>query len=461
METPRSPRRCAAATLLVLTASLATGPALAEAINGAIYTSRSDGVTVNANLYEAKADVYLNGGPANAPQCSGGSLDDGDYVFQVTDPSGADLLSSDSVWDRAFRVAGGKISLNLGTHPDSSDDPGDDILPGVCGSVAIQVAPYDDSPNGGGVYKLWITRISDFQAACGVGVDCGLAGFIPGSTKTDNFRVRDDQAPPPQVGSLEAIKFYDGNANGAYDAGELFLEGFQMTLQSANQAIDSTRTTDADGVADWHNLVPDVDYSVTEGWPLEGNWYHSATIFAGHDGSPVNPAAPLPVVAGQTTTVVFGNYCTVPSNGRTLGFWSNKNGQSYISGADLAMLSALNLRNANGSPFDPGTGAALRNWLLKGEATNMAYMLSVQLAAMELNVFNGFVDGGGYYVPAGMTVNGLMAAANTSLGLYPVTTAANDPSDQRQVQEGLKDWLDELNNGAGLLSATPCAFTFE
>lgn len=454
------PRRTAA-TLLFLSATLASGLASAEAINGAIYTSRSDGVTVNANLYDAKSDVYLNGGPANAPQCSGGALDDGDYVFQVTDPSGAVLLSSDGILDRAFRVAGGKISENLGTHPDSSDDPNDAILPGVCGSVAIQVIPYDDSPNGGGVYKIWITRISDFETACGVGVDCGLDGFVPGSTKTDNFRVLQDNVPPPQVGSIEAIKFYDGNANGAYDDGELFLEGFQMTLQSTNQAVDSTRTTDVDGVADWHNLVPDVDYSVTEGTPLEGNWFHSATIFEGHDGSPVNPAAPLEVVAGQTTTVVFGNYCTVPSNGRTLGFWSNKNGQSYIGGADLAMLSALNLRNANGGHFDPGTASALRRWLLDGNATNMAYMLSVQLAAMELNVFNGFVDGSGYYVPAGMTVNQLMAAANTSLGLYPVTTAANDPFDQRQVQEGLKDWLDELNNGAGLLSATPCAFTFE
>ena len=90
----------------------------------------------------------------------------------------------------------------------------------------------------------------------------------------------------------------------------------------------------------------------------------------------------------------------------------------------------------------------------------MAYMLSVQMAAMQLNVHNGFVNGDGYYVPAGMSVNQLLVAANNSLALYPMTRSDNDPFGQRAAQEQLKDWLDELNNGAGLLSPTPCAFSF-
>ena len=163
------------------------------------------------------------------------------------------------------------------------------------------------------------------------------------------------------------------------------------------------------------------------------------------------------MVAGETTTVIFGNYCTVPSNGRTLGFWSNRNGQSLIDGGDLALLVSLHLRNADGSGFDPATKTQLRTWLLAGEATNMAYMLSVQLAAMELNVFNGFVDGDGYYVPAGRTVNEIMEAANDSLLLFWSTPSGHD---QRDEQQELKNWLDALNNGAGLLSRTPCAYTF-
>ena len=55
------------------------------------------------------------------------------------------------------------------------------------------------------------------------------------------------------------------------------------------------------------------------------------------------------------------------------------------------MLRNLNLRNADGSNFDPTTPAQVKTWLSKATATNMAYMLSAQLAAMALNVNNGKV----------------------------------------------------------------------
>lgn len=449
--------RHAVAKLVLIASALAAGPAFADAINGAIFTSKADGTTVNGNLYASKEDVYLNGGPSNFPQCNGGTLDDGTYYFQVTNPSGSVLLSSDGILDRKFQISGGRISANLGTHVDSDDSAVDAILGSPCGSVAIQLYPYDNTPNNGGVYKIWITRAYDFEAACGVGIDCGLNGFVPGHTKTDNFRVQGSTTP---VGALEAYKFYDANANGLFDAGDIDLADWEMTLKSANQGVDSTQLTGADGTTTWDPLIPDSDYFVTEGTPVEGNWVHSATIYSGHDGSPQNPAGALTVVANATTTVAFGNYCTIPSNGRTLGFWSNRNGQSLIGSDDRALLNALNLRNKNGSDFVASSNTVLKSWLLNGDAVNMAYMLSVQLAAMELNVYNGFVNGGGYYVPAGMTINALMDAANTSLGLYPITTSSNDPFNQRSNQEALKNWLDQLNNGAGVLSSTPCAYTF-
>lgn len=464
MKSTHSLRTTLAGAVLVAGA-LASGGALAHAINGAIYTSAADGQTVNGNNYPSKSAVFLNGGPNNA-NCNGGDLDDGIYYFQVTSPDGDVLLSSDGIADRKFQVVDGIVAVNLGTHPDAADDPGDGILPSSCGSNGIQLMPYDDTPNAGGVYKVWITRVEDFHAACDAlpnaipASDCGLAGFVPGHIKTDNFRVEETTPPPPTTGSIESVKFYDANVNGLFDDDEQTIEGWEMILDSLNQAVNSTQVTDALGSTFWHDLVPDIDYTVEERMPVETNWFHSATIYAGHDGSPQNPAGPLTVVAGQTTTVVFGNYCTYPSNGRTLGFWSNKNGQALVGADDLALLSALFLRNANGSDFDPGSATALRTWLLKGEATNMAYMLSVQMAAMQLNVHNGFVNGGGYYVPAGMTVNQLLVAANNSLALYPMTRSDNDPFGQRAAQEQLKDWLDELNNGAGLLSPTPCAFSF-
>src|SRR5205823_1103731 len=63
--------------------------------SGAIFTTLPNGQAVNFNIYPSKDLVYLDGGPGqNAPQTAAG-LDDGTYVFQVTDPSGKVLLSSD------------------------------------------------------------------------------------------------------------------------------------------------------------------------------------------------------------------------------------------------------------------------------------------------------------------------------------------------------------------------------
>jgi hypothetical protein len=67
----------------------------------------------------------------------------------------------------------------------------------------VQLIPYNDTPNPGGVYKVWVTELGDFLAGCaelGVAnglevVDCGrssgnMHGFVPRHTKTDNFKVR-------------------------------------------------------------------------------------------------------------------------------------------------------------------------------------------------------------------------------------------------------------------------------
>lgn len=440
-------------------ALLVAAPAGAHAISGAIFTTDIHGAQVDGNNYALKTDVYLNGGPNRGP-CTASRLDDDDdYYFQVTDPSGAVLLSTDGIGARKFGVSPAGVIDGLGAAPSGTHTVSAEA--GPCANVTVQLAPFADTPNPGGVYKVWITRVSDYVPGCEttVSVACGHFGFVPGHTKTDNFRAQGGDEEINYNGALQAYKFYDANANGAFDAGiDLDLSGWPMTLTSANQGVDSTQNTGADGTVLWDPLVPDVDYFVTEGTPLEANWVHSATIYLGHDGSPQNPAGPLEVVAQETAEVAFGNYCTYPPNGRTLGFWSNKNGQALIDAGDLLLLSGLNLRNADGSDFDPLTKLAVKNWLLNGTAVNMAYMLSVQLAAMELNVNNGFVNGNAYYVPAGMTINDLMAAANTTLGIDGYTP---DGDALRAYQEQLKNWLDQLNNNAGVLSPTPCTATFD
>jgi hypothetical protein len=262
-------------------------------------------------------------------------------------------------------------------------------------------------------------------------------------------------------GTIIVKKFYDANANGIHDAGEVRLAGWPMTLGSSTLGVLGTLPTDAFGYAQFSNIAVASNYTMTEAKPIEGNWVQSAPTLG---GVPVNPITGIAVTAGYTTQLTFGNYCTKPGGGRTPGFWSNKNGEAtMLDGApasllpELNLLASLNLVNANGSAFNPVDYPSFRTWLLGSDATNMAYRLSSHLAAMTLNVEAGFVNGNRIYAPYGGTINQLLSAANTSLGAWPYTPAGHP---QRANQERLKNFLDALNNGAAVVNPTPCTRTF-
>lgn len=257
----------------------------------------------------------------------------------------------------------------------------------------------------------------------------------------------------PYTGSVVVKKFYDANANGVRDTGEPFITGWPMTLTRPN-GTTSTKTT----TAIWSGLTGGAGYSVLEAMPVQGNWVQTAPRV---NGVPVNPKN-VSIVPCKTVTVYFGNYCKKGSGGYTLGFWSNKNGQERMNdggemATELGLLSTLNLVNANGAAFDPLNYDGFRAWLLGGNGVNMAYMLSVQLAAMTLNVEAGFVDGDAYFLPCKCTVAELMDDANASLALYPNTPSGHA---RRTEQTTLKNWLDQLNNGASIIPTTPCSRTF-
>jgi hypothetical protein len=131
------PRNRSLATLLGLAILVTTAlPSTVHAgVSGAIFTTTANGSAVNANQYDSKCDVYLNGGPGPKAPAHAAGLPDGDYYFQVTDPNGSTLLSTDPVSNRRFTVTGGVITAYTGTHPTgvSQDHP-------ELGAITIRLA---------------------------------------------------------------------------------------------------------------------------------------------------------------------------------------------------------------------------------------------------------------------------------------------------------------------------------
>jgi hypothetical protein len=298
----------------------------------------------------------------------------------------------------------------------------------------------------------------------------GVAGGHEGHLRTTIFdgscvAQGDDttcQGGGGSTGSITVCKYYDKNANGFQDAGETNLVGWPFCIDPLDGGTPAlvTQLTANGGCATWSNLTTPGDYVVTEANANETNWFHST-----------GGTSMIMLASGGTETRTFGNYCTSPSGGLTLGFWSNKNGNKIITGsptgngttllpAVVTLLNSCQLVNANGSihTFN-STYSAFRTWLLGGTATNMAYMLSVQLAALKLDVAYAGVDGNAFDLCSHMTINGLIGAACDSMtGPGNQLTLSGNPS--RPGQEMLKNCIDAINNNGDVIPVTPCPYTF-
>lgn len=384
-------------------------------LTGAIFTTDATCSGVNVNIYENKEDVYLDGGPSH-PGAAG--LPDGDYYCKITDPDGTLLGTSvGSGNETPIHVTNGEFAqcYQLWTYLIKASDNNQG---------------YDNTGNAGGEYKVWVSSVSTFDESL---------------SKTDNFKVTGGSTPPPSA-QLHVIKFYDANANGSNDDGILnLLTGWQVYISGG--IITAYYYTPVDLVMD-----PGT-YIVTESDPIETYWHHTTAA-----------SVPVNLANGDNTTVAFGNVCLGAGGGLTLGFWSNKNGTAIITSTGLSTLNGLNLVWGNGNPYTPAT-KDFRAWLLGATATNMAYMLSAQLAAMKLNVFNGKVSPTALVYAPGVdeatngfiTIENLIAAAAKSLGNYPLTIGS---SEARTDQEALKNALDNANNNKTFVQPTPCPYTF-
>jgi large repetitive protein len=154
-------------------------------VTGAIFTSDQTGARVNGNIYTQKSAVYLNGGPANNT-----NLVDGSYFFQVTDPSGEVLLSTDNIAERRILVKNGIFNHYEGSTHTVSTLSNTQIM--------VALAQFADSSNSGGEYKVWLTPVSAYKAGE------GNFGFINSDSKTDNFKIKAAQAVPPVLSNVPA-----------------------------------------------------------------------------------------------------------------------------------------------------------------------------------------------------------------------------------------------------------------
>src|SRR5215470_14319315 len=180
-------------TSFLVVACLVTGlllfaaqPASAQNFSGSIFTTFADGATVNGNNFPSKDAVYLNGGPQNTHS---NGLPPGTYYFQVTDPSGAVLLSTDDITCRQVVVGIGSGGQGVFQGAPAIPVPGacaasdgglgnfhanGAINPANGGSIPIQLCAqsgcpagspdYLDTPNHGGEYKVWLTPVADYDA---------------------------------------------------------------------------------------------------------------------------------------------------------------------------------------------------------------------------------------------------------------------------------------------------------
>lgn len=218
-------KRGALALLLVLPVLT---PTIAEAASkacsgGAAFTTNASAMVVNGNIYADSTDVYLNGGPAVSRSIHGpvrgnlsGGLPDGFYYFQVTNPSGKMLLSSDSISSRKFKVVNGYIQQVQGTH--TAIPFGEPYPPGF---TIVQLAPYSPTDNPGKEYKVWITPVSAYQQ------NKGVFGFDPSCSKTDNFKALANSGggggggggggPITFTATLMGMVFQDMNLNGVWE----------------------------------------------------------------------------------------------------------------------------------------------------------------------------------------------------------------------------------------------------
>ena len=294
-------------------------------VSGAIFTTDDACIGTDLNIYKFKQDVYLDGGPRKTGSAG---LPPGKYYVQVTSPSGVllgtSIGSSDPTpaivnefgeLETCYRLC--EILINP-TANNKNNGNGNS-----CG--------YADTPNPGGVYKVWISQESTFANS---------------HSKTDNFKVKKGRETP--LTEIRAKKFYDTDANQQQDEFEPLISDWliELRLKSDDSLIGCQLTSSGEV-----RFLVDQDgteYVVREVPPNPGFYPHGDYL----NTTPVS----VDVVADQAVrNVQFGNVCLLEDTADfdTKGYWHNKNGITELisdAGFFVEVMSYVNALAPYSSP---------------------------------------------------------------------------------------------------------------
>ena len=334
--------------------------------------------------------------------------------------------------------------------------------PASCNNIIWQVGSSATLGTGttflGDIIALASITVDGTAGASNEGSLWALNGAVTLAGATTVTACGSSAPPPPTFPFIQVLKFCDVNGDGLLDPGDPGIRNWQIIFSPDPNSCSGF--TDVNGLLTCAGLPFPDTYHVFEG--SKSNCVHTATCIDGVCGAcsdnsspcqndadcsvilghllgstcvpntpPANPAIINLPSATSHHQVEFGNACLGTGGGMTMAFWASTAGQALMDPADLTLLDGLNLVNLNGTAFNPSTNAQVKTWLLNATATNMAYLLSAQLAAMELNVQHGFVSGTalvsagkapvgctvpGLSLPGFISINDLMADANTELG---------------------------------------------
>lgn len=354
--------------------------------------------------------------------------------------------------------------------------------PPVCNNITWQVGSSATLGTGttflGDIIANTSITVDGTAGASNDGSLWALGGAVTFAGATTVTACESSAPPAPLLPYIQVLKFCDLNGDGLLDPLDPSIKNWQIGfIPDPNKC---SGFTDANGLLMCAGL-PLGTYDVFEG--IRTNWVHTATCIDGVCGACSDNAAPCqndsgcsigatcvpnlppanPVAIDLPTSsshhqVEFGNIYLGTGGGRTMAFWASTSGRALINGSDLTLLNTLNLVNMNGTAFNPSTSAQVATWLLNATTGNMAYMLSAQLAAMELNVQHGFVSGTalvfartapgtctvpGLSVTGFITINDLMADANDELAAFNMTLIGNP---ERVCQAFKQNALNVANN---------------